>query len=305
VSASPRTRIVVLDAPSNLGLRPPREGSVPGCYKLGWALREAGLLADLDVKEAGVVVPPRYVADWGPGDGDRNAQAIAHYSIELADRLSTFISEDVFSVVLGGDCSILLGPMLALRRQGRHGLVFLDGHSDFRHPDNAEAIGAAAGEDLAIVTGRGDTRLTDLEGLGPSVRDDDVAAAGVRATDEHLEEMKSLDIEVLTVDDIRAVGIDETVNRLLDRVTTDEVDRFWIHLDVDILDTDVMPAVDTPTPGGLTVNQLTELLVLIVGHPKAAGIDIGIFDPDLDPDGDYARALAPMLNQALRAASHR
>lgn len=26
--------IVVIDAPSNLGLRPPAPGTVPGCYKL-------------------------------------------------------------------------------------------------------------------------------------------------------------------------------------------------------------------------------------------------------------------------------
>ena len=39
--------------------------------------------------------------------------------------------------------------------EGRIGLVFIDGHSDFRHPGNAPYVGAAAGEDLALVTGRG------------------------------------------------------------------------------------------------------------------------------------------------------
>ena len=53
-------------------------------------------------------------------------------------------------MVLGGDCSILLGSALAMHRLGeavggRIGLVFVDGHSDFRHPGNASYVGAAAG----------------------------------------------------------------------------------------------------------------------------------------------------------------
>ena len=37
-------RIAVLDAPSNLGLRPPTATSVPGCAKAPGALRDHGLL---------------------------------------------------------------------------------------------------------------------------------------------------------------------------------------------------------------------------------------------------------------------
>lgn len=47
--------IVVLDAPSNLGLRPPQPGSVPGVYKLAGALRDQGLLARLGARDGGVV----------------------------------------------------------------------------------------------------------------------------------------------------------------------------------------------------------------------------------------------------------
>ena len=83
--------------------------------------------------------------------------------------------------MLGGDCSILLGPMLALRRRGRYGLAYLDGHLDFRHPGNAPELDAVAGEDLALVTGRGGA-LAELEGLRPLVRDADVVAIGPRRT---------------------------------------------------------------------------------------------------------------------------
>lgn len=80
--------IVLLDAPSNLGLRPPAPGSVPGCYKLAGALRDKRLLERLTALEGGVVVPPRYVPDWTPGAGVRNGRAIADYAqVRISDRV--------------------------------------------------------------------------------------------------------------------------------------------------------------------------------------------------------------------------
>lgn len=76
----PDRQIAMLDAPSNLGLRPPEPGSVPGCYKLPWALRDRKLVAAIGATDAGTLVPPRYRAEWHPGDGDRNAAAIATFS---------------------------------------------------------------------------------------------------------------------------------------------------------------------------------------------------------------------------------
>lgn len=294
--------IAILDAPSNLGLRPPLEGSVPGCYKLSWALRESGVLEGVDLKEAGVVVPPRYEAAWMPGQGDRNASKIASYSRRLADRIGGLIDES-FVVVLGGDCSVLIGAALALKRRGRYGLAFLDGHSDFRHPANNPPIDAAAGEDLAIVTGRGDARLVDLEDLGQSVAEADVAVVGIRSDDEHAGEIQDLGMSVWPVDRLRAEGHQAVTAAVLERVARVGLDGFWVHLDVDILDPEVMPAVDTLSEGGLQPNELTQLLSGLVSHTAAVGMEVCIFDPDLDPDGQHAQTLTPVLRETLHNAA--
>lgn len=81
----PQRSYVVLDAPSNRGLRPPETGSVPGCHKLPWALRDCGLLQALGATDAGVVLPQRYRSQWVAGDGDRNAPAIAAYGGSIAN----------------------------------------------------------------------------------------------------------------------------------------------------------------------------------------------------------------------------
>ena len=88
-----------------------------------------------------------------------------------------------FPILLGGDCSILLGSTLALRRRGRYGLLFIDGHADFYQPE-ANPNGEAASMDLAFATGHGPELLTNLEGLRPLVRDEDVVAFGFRDAEE-------------------------------------------------------------------------------------------------------------------------
>jgi arginase len=295
--------IVVVDAPSNLGLRPPRPGTVPGCYKLAGALRDQGLLARLGADDGGVVVPPRYDrGDWAEGDGVFHAAAISRYCAALADRVARLATPGRFVLVLGGDCSILLGALLGLRRRGRPGLVYLDGHSDFRHPGNSASVGAAAGEGLALATGRGQPDLTDIGGLRPYVRDTDAAALGVHEPgDPVLPEAREAIAVLATVEEMRAAGCSATAERALAALDPG-VDEIWVHLDADVLDPCVMPAVDSPEPDGLQPVELIETLVPLLRDPRTTGLDLAIYDPDLDEPGDGARLLADVLVEALTAA---
>ncbi len=172
--------IAVVDAPSNLGLRPPDEGKVPGAYRLASSLRSKGIVSRLGALDGGGVKAQPYTPDLDPETTVLNGRAVREFAVDLAAKVGAVLEDGHFPLVLGGDCSILLGSMLALRSRGRFGLVFLDGHLDFRHPGNSEVVGAAAGADLALVTGRGPEQLTNIDGLGPLVRDADVVAPGER-----------------------------------------------------------------------------------------------------------------------------
>ncbi len=289
----------MVDGPSNLGLRPPKEGVVPGCYKLAGAVRDRGFVRRIGAEDAGVVTPPRYDrGDWEPGDGVFNAVAIAEYSRRLADRVGKLVDEDKFVVLLGGECSNLLGPALALKRRGRYGVVYLDGHSDMRTVDNDEYVGAAGGEALALVTGRGQADLTDLEQLRPYVRDEDAAMLGYREDEAYLETVREAGILERSALDVMKDPAKAAAD-VLQHLERDELDGFWVHLDVDILDAEVMPAVDSPDPGGLQHEHLRSLLKPLLKAPKCVGLDVGIFDPDLDPDGRYAAELTDTLVAAL------
>nr|WP_225958168.1 arginase family protein [Amycolatopsis lexingtonensis] len=282
--------MVLLDAPSNLGLRPPAEGAVPGCYKTPGVLRDLGILDRLGASDAGVVTPGRYVGTWQPGDGVRNAAAIASYTRALAARIASIRAGGGFPVVLGGDCSISLGAMLALRRSGRYGIAYLDGHDDFRHLPAAEHVGAAAGEDLAIMTGRGSDDLADMDGLRPYVRDEDVLVLGVRSAESA---------------QLAAAGITHVTSEALMSGAPvppafSGTDGFWVHVDIDVLDPAYVSAVDSPDPGGLDPSTLVSVLRDLLARPGAAGFELTVFDPDLDPDGHQAALVADILERALR-----
>ncbi|GKQ39457.1 arginase family protein [Streptomyces sp. A012304] len=292
---------VVLDAPSNLGLRPPAPGTVPGCYKLAGALREQRIVRRLGAAEGGVVVPPRYDrGDWREGDGVFNAAALATYTRKLADRIERHVRAGDFPVVLGGDCSIQLGASLALRRIGRYGLAAVDASHDFRHPGNSDHVGAAGGEEVALATGRGQEDLTNLEGLRPYLRDEDVRFFGIRdCFEEDSAELAALKIPVVTVGQLREWGPDTLARATVQAFEIPQLDGFWVHLDADVLDPDVMPAVDSPDPDGLQPDELVALLRPLLASPHCAGLNVTIYDPDLDPDGTAGALLTDVVVAAL------
>ncbi|MGW9588854.1 arginase family protein [Streptomyces chartreusis] len=293
--------IVVLDAPSNLGLRPPAPGTVPGCHKLAGALREQRIVQRLRALEGGVVVPPRYDrGDWQEGDGVFNAAALASYTRRLADRIEGHVCAGDFPLVLGGDCSINLGAALALRRAGRYGLAVVDASPDFRHPGNSDRVGAAGGEEVALATGRGQADLTDLEGLRPYLRDEDVRYFGIRdCFEEDRAELAELKIPVVTVGDLREWGAEALATVTRQAFEIPELDGFWVHLDADVLDPSVMPAVDSPDPDGLMPDELVALLRPLLASEDCVGLNVTIYDPDLDPEGTAGALLTDVVVTAL------
>jgi len=204
-------------------------------------------------------------------------------------------------VVLGGDCTILLGSMLAFRRRGRYGLLFIDGNADFFQPE-AEPNGEGASMDLAFVTGYGPSLLTDIEGRAPLVRPEDAVAFAYRDHEDQEEyEGQPLpeELKVLDLPAVRAKGIEVAAREAVEHLTRAELDGFFIHLDADCLDDAIMPAVDFRMPGGLSWDELHAVLRIALSTGKAVGLEITIYNPRLDKDGSAGRGLVNVLAAAL------
>ena len=87
--------------------------------------------------------------------------------------------------------------------------------------------------------------------------------------------------------------------RAIGMLGSEEVDGIWIHLDADVLDDRIMPAVDYRLPGGLSWDELAATLRAVMGTGKAVGLNVGIFNPALDDDGAIARRLVSCLVEGL------
>jgi arginase len=302
--------VEIVAAPSNLGLRPPSPGHEPGAWKAPAALLSGGLGTRLTPAPVVELPRPTYAFDEQPGTRIRNGLTIREHASTLADAVGEALAASRSPVVLGGDCSIMLGCLLGARRGGRCGLVHVDGHCDFFHPgnyDTASRLGSAAGMDLALATGRGDPLLTHWPEIGrPLVRDDEVIQIGDREAegptgDVAVGDLLEPSIARMTVQEILRSGVGPACERAVERLDRRRLDRVWLHLDLDVLDEAVMPAVDSPGSPGLTFEQLAELLSRLVATDRVIGVDVTIYDPELDPDGRYVPAILECLGAGLVA----
>ena len=85
-------------------------------------------------------------------------------------------------------------------------------------------------------------------------------------------------------------------------VTKPQVQGFWVHFDVDVLDDAIMPAVDYRHEGGLSWDEAAQLLQGLLCRPGARGLEVTIFNPNLDPDMSIARQLCELIGRCVPAA---
>lgn len=284
-----RDNIYILEFPSNLGLQEPYSGQEPGVKKLPDFLKKHKFHSSINPLTILRLDPPAYSMTLDEISGVRNADQIVKYAKEQSQILEKVLSENKFPIVIGGDCSILIGNSLALKNTGSFALFFLDGHTDFMWPSFSQT-GGAAGMDLAIVTGHGHSKLTNINGQKPYFKEDQVWCVGNRYYEEsYIKEMKDSDISYTDLNILRQNGIKWCIANFLQMVLDKNLDGFWIHIDVDVLSDKIMPAVDSRQPDGLEYKEFNEILRLLVADPKAKGLEITILDPDLDPSGDYTK----------------
>jgi arginase len=302
-AAGPARRVEVVAAPSNLGLRPPAPGREPGAVRAPAALLSQGLADRLNAIAITEVPAPAYEFFGQPGTQIRNGVAIREHALRLADAVATALAASRFVVVVGGDCSVLLGCLAGARRAGRIGLVHLDGHSDFRHPGNHDAghqLGTAAGMDLALATGRGELLLSHWPVAGrPLVHDDDVIQIGDREVLAAGPGSLPSGIARFPVEDVLRAGVAQVADAAIARLRDRGLDRVWLHVDLDVLDQNELPAVDSPGRPGLTWDQVGQLGSRLAGTGRVAGVTVASYDPDLDPAGEFAPGVVDGIASAL------
>ncbi|UTN96513.1 arginase family protein [Serratia plymuthica] len=298
----------IILAPTNLGLSPLRPGHVPGTWRAPQALMAQGLAQRLGAGAVTELPQLIYSPAAQPGTRIRNGHAIRAFTLALAAEVAAAQAHGEFPLVVGGDCSILLGALAGSRSAGPLSLVHIDGHSDFRHPGNydpQQMLGAVAGMDLALATGRGEPLLTEWPGVaGPLVPERQVLQLGEREcrdADFAWPDINQTAIARIDVFAANRMGKAEIVRQIEQKLATEPEWRFWLHLDVDVLDQTIMPAVDSPGGPGIDRLWLENIVARLLQNPLCCGMTLSVFDPELDPDGRYAALIVEMLEAMFRS----
>jgi arginase family enzyme len=281
----------VLDAPLDCS------GAGRGEERAPAALRAAGLLDRLGARDAGEADAHIRDAYRDAATGVIGAADVRRASAAIADGIHRIRDAGHRPLVLGGDCTLLLGVFQALPRGT--GLWFVDGHADF-YDGETSPTGEAADMDLSILTGHGPHGLVDQH--EPLVDPAAVVLLGHRPGelgDDAALENGRLDpaIHALTAPDVRERGPARTGADVAARLAGGPA---WLHLDLDVLDETALPAVTYPQPLGLDWDELVALARPLAAAPNLAGVSVADFNPDRDPDGAHAERVVEALHSTFR-----
>jgi arginase len=256
------------------------------------ALRSAGLVERLRARDAGEADARIRDTRRDLDTGVIGAVEVCRASMAIASRVRDVFEAHECPLVVGGDCTLLLGVFQALPRGS--GLWFVDGHADFFDGESSPT-GEAADMDLAILTGHGPAGL--LERDRPLLEPAAVVLLGHRPAELHPEvarENARLDpaIHAVTAPEVQGLGATEVGTHAAARLAERPA---WLHLDLDVLDERVLPAVSYPQPLGLDWDELVALVRPLAGARNLLGISVADFNPDRDADGTHAARVVEAL----------
>lgn len=291
--------IQIISAPSVLGLKP---GGVEDMAK---SLLDSGIEQVLRTRNKTIhqgTLNDKYLPERDVKTNVLNPEPIRDFSLALSQVVSDTIGKGRFPVVLGGDCSILIGVMLGLKKRGRYGVIFLDAHADFYQPEKS-ITGEVADMDLAIITGRGPELITNIDDMKPYVKDEDVIHIGQRDWEETKkygsQDIRETYAKCIELDEIQKRGMAGTTNEILQHINDSKVEGFWIHYDTDVLSDEINPAVDYRLPGGLHFEEVEFLIRLLLQSGKMIGMSITIFNPRLDKSGSISKNIVASLGRTF------
>lgn len=225
-------------------------------------------------------------------------------SAEVRSRVARLTAEGTIPVILGGCCTLLPGALAGARDSlGDFGLAYFDGHLDL-FTGKTSPTGEGADFPVAAALGIAPDPLLEEIGETPIVDPGRIALIGARDQEE-------LDLiapfpEGLGIgrieyrDDLRHEDLTRVGESIAAELAGDG-GRFWVHLDVDILDRVAFPATDYLMPDGLSMAELRALMAPVASSPGLIGVDITCFNPEKDEDGSCGEALAELLRTTLAA----
>jgi arginase len=197
-------------------------------------------------------------------------------------------------VVLAGNCNTAVGTIGGLG--GDVGVAWFDAHGDLNTPETT-TTGFLDGTALAVITGKCFTRLAaSVPGFAP-VSENRVCLIGAR----DLDSAEAVILADSPIERVAAADVRTRLPRAL-ALVGEHVERMYVHIDLDVLDSAVASANTYAVPGGLTVEDVEAALTMIAADFGIAAVTLSAYDPAADTDGRAAAAAIRLITRAAGLA---
>jgi arginase len=200
----------------------------------------------------------------------------------LYDLVGDAVATAPHPVVVTGDCTVALGVVSGLQRQGiEPSIMWFDAHGDLHTPDTS-ASGYPGGMVLRMLIGDGDSTVAETTGLTP-IPADRVVLVDARDLD-------APEVEYLADSPIRHAPIDEA---------TAPEGPVYLHIDLDVLDAQALPSLRYPVAPGPTSERLRDAALKVLDTGRVAAMTIAC---TWHPGRDVPQSAKDLVNELLTAA---
>ncbi|MFV1971685.1 MAG: arginase family protein [Acidimicrobiia bacterium] len=204
--------------------------------------------------------------------GGRAQQRMAVLYSHLASRVATGGPALIYS----GDCLSVIGVLAGLQAGGIDPtLYWFDAHGDF-HTWETTHSKFLGGMPLAMITGRGEQTIVEATGMRP-LADDRVVLVDARDLDDGEDAaVASSGMTVMSVEEVTA--------------TDPRPGPIYVHVDVDVVDPQDLPAVNYPSPGGPSAESVRAAVRHLAASGRVVAASVSSWNPRL-PQAERAAAV--------------
>jgi agmatinase len=224
------------------------------------------------------------MVDLGDADIVHTDTVTSHANIEAGVR--AILKAGALPVVIGGDHSVNIPCIRAFDGAGPIHIVQIDAHLDFVD----ERHGVRFGHGNPMRRAAEQAHVTGISQFG--IRNVSSTAK------EGYEAARAMGSDILSVRQIRALGIDATIARV------PEGANYYVTIDIDGFDPSIAPGTGTPSHGGFIYYEVLELLAALAKRGRVVGIDLVEVAPDHDHSGSTAVLAAQVLLNLIGRVMH-
>lgn len=229
------------------------------------------------------------------------------------------ISKNKFPIVLAGDHSTAVGTIAGVKAAFSNktvGVIWIDAHSDIHTPyttpsGNMHGMPIAASLNLdnkeCLDNKPHDTvvdlwnDLKNMSDISPKMKPEHLVYIGVRDTEwQENNLINKYEIRNFTVEEVRKIGINQTVIAVLNTLRATDV--IYISYDVDVLDPSLSRGTGTPVKNGFFLEEVKSLIEELISEPKVKCFEMVEINPTLDDKGNRMAEMALEVLEIIVAA---